>query len=290
MYIPLWFLVVALIVGVYYYSKSKKTNVGTNLFKQNFSYKLEITLEPNWNSLYKKLVNPKSEEEWKKLLDKKISKIDNSDDSGLWGRRYHFTEYYDSASGLTNRFQTTFTRNKNLFSTVDEFGDFGLIFESDRDLSQNSEDRGKLGVEINESSIRNNIYDKYVGGRSIPEKEDYLYNFPLHDVFSFLFTLGQRFHEAEENPIIKWPDHIEEKFKQLGIKYETYFDYEPTIFDIEKEDKEFFDKIGKPKVALFGDEKGYLTSDIAHYWIKLKIFRPNENDRIPTVLDSKMRT
>jgi len=32
----------------------------------------------------------------------------------------------------------------------------------------------------------------------------------------------------------------------------------------------------------YGDDKGYLTSDEASYWVKLKIFRPSENDRIPT--------
>jgi hypothetical protein len=288
MYIPTWLIIGVVILGIYYFVKSKKQNNMTGIFKQNFSYKLDITLQPDWYKLYKKVSTPKSEKEWEKELEEKIKKSDESD---LWQRSYHFTEYYDSASGLTTRFQRIFLKNgKQLSLPVDEFGDFGYVFEADRELEFDKKDkdgnleslRGKLAFEITEDSIRNNVFDKHIGGRSIPEKEDYLFNFPLYEVFNFLFTLGQRFHETEDKPIIKWPDNIEKKFKELGIKYETYFDYEPTQFDIEKHDKELYEKLGKPKIALYGDDKGYLTSDEASYWVKLKIFRPSENDRIPT--------
>ena len=118
------------------------------------------------------------------------------------------------------------------------------------------------------------------------EKEDYLFQFPLDKIFNFLLALGQRFHGLERNTIIKWPDHIEKEFKELGIKYETSFDYEPNPFDIEKHDKEFYEKWGQPKITLSSSKRnnGYFKSekDGTSFGISLKIFRPGENDRVAT--------
>jgi hypothetical protein len=164
-------------------------------------------------------------------IDEKLKKHD--EDTDLWGRRYHFTEYYDSASGLITRFQqTTLANGKEHFATVDEFRDSGYSFLSDREVewhNRRNRDRkseedatGKLAVEIEEDSIRNSIFDKNIGGPSIPGRDDYLYGFPIYEVFNFLLALGRRFHETEGNAIIKWPNQIEEKLKRAGIKYETF--------------------------------------------------------------------
>lgn len=283
MYISTLGVVILVAVGAYFLRSLRNEKKLSK--KSKFSYKLDITVEPNWYKVYERICNPKSEIEFAKYIEEKVKKSDS--DSDLWGRRYHFTEFYDSVSGLTSRFQTTFSNNgKRYYFATDNFGDFGYIFNSDQKVDfDNGSGRGKFGVEITESSIKNNALDQNIGGRSISKREDYLYTFPLDDVFSFLFTLGQRFHEAEGNSVIKWPDHIENKFRELGIKYETYFDYEPEQFDIEKEDKEFYEKIGKPKIALYGNDRGFLSSDLVDsYWVKLKVFRPDENDRIPRSL------
>jgi len=72
----------------------------------------------------------------------------------------------------------------------------------------------------------------------------------------------------------------------LGIKYETSFDYEPNPFDIEKHDKEFYEKWGQPKITLSSSKRnnGYFKSekDGTSFGISLKIFRPGENDRVAT--------
>src|SRR3989338_262522 len=295
MYIPAWLIIGAIIVGIYYFSKSRKGNTTSNnmpnIFKQNFSYKLDIHIEPSWFVLYKKVSAGKPEKEIEKEFESKIKKSEDAD-ADLCGRRYYFTEYYDSASGIKTRFQRVFcSSGKQYFYPVDEFGDSGYFFESDRwghkqsgdESDEARENRKKLTVDIGEDYIRNDMFDKHIGGPRSDfdyEKENYLFQFPLGEVFSFLFTLGQRFHETEDKPIIKWPDNIEKKFKELGIKYETFFDYEPTEFKIEEHDKELYEKLGKPKIALYGDEKGYLSSDEAIFGVKLKIFRPGENDRI----------
>jgi hypothetical protein len=140
-------------------------------------------------------------------------------------------------------------------------------------------------VQVGEDFIRCGIFDRYVGGPRSDfdyEKEEYVFSFPLSDIFNFLFKLGMRFHDAEDNNIVKWPDNIEKKFKEMDIKYETYFDHEPTLFDIEKHDKDFFEKIGKPKVSLHSSQRdrGFLVANGTYFGVQLKIFRPGENDRV----------
>lgn len=273
-----------------------------NPLKHPFSYRLDIGIEPNWNALYKKAVNPKSEKEWEKIIEKKGKELEKGEDQNMFGRRYHFTEYYDSATGLTTRFQQVRLWNgKQYFYDTDEFGDRGHFFESDSSLGapldeddKSREKREKLSVEVGEDFIRNEIFDKYIGGARGDwdyEKENYLFRFPLHDVFNFLFALGTRFHETERRMIIKWPDEIEKKFKEYGIKYETIFDYEPEALKLEEWDKDFYEKIGRPKISNISIDSrvpghsAYLcTDDHTYYRVSLKLFRPGENNRIATDL------
>lgn len=262
----------------------------TKIFKENFSYKLDISIEPHWDKIYKKLYDPKSEQEYiAHTEEKKKARHEVSD---LFGRVYNFTEFYDSASGLITRFQRTRLANETWLSGfVDEFGDRGYMFESDnnpigpRDTEEKKKAREKLTVQVGEDFIRCGIFDRYVGGGRADfdfKKEDYVFSFPLTDIFTFLFKLGTRFHNTEGNTIIKWPDDIEKKFKEMDIKYETYFDSEPTLFDMEKHDKDFFEKIGRPKISLYSSssDRAYLSSDGTYFGVQLKIFRPDENDRI----------
>jgi len=228
MYIPAWLIIGAIIIGIYYFARATKynnlNNNMSNIFKQRSSYKLEVQIGPNWYHLYKKLFNPKSEKEWEKSLEDKIKKSEKDDGSfNLWGRRYVFIEYYDSASGLTTRFQRVLYQNgKKDCYPVDEFGESGYVFESDgeysiRDNEEKRAETNRLSIEIGEDFIRNDIFDKYIGGPKSGfdyEKENYLFQFPLFQVFSFLFALGQRFHGTERNTIIKWPT----RFGGLSLK------------------------------------------------------------------------
>lgn len=292
MYIPIWLIIGAVIFVIWHFNKKQTTKNSPAIFKQDFSYKLDIHIEPSWFVLYKKLSKGKSEKEIEKELESKIKKSEDAD-ADIYGRRYYFTEYYDSATGLKTRFQKVICLSgKQFFYPVDEFGDRGYFFESDlwgnkqngEETDEERENRKKLTIGIGEDYIRNYIFDKWKGGlrRDFEyEKENYLFQFPLSEVFNFLFTLGQKFHDTGDKTIIKWPDNIEKKFKELGIKYETYFDYEPTEFKIEELDETLYEKLEKPKVALYGNGKGYFSSEEAFYAVSLKIFRPSENDRIP---------
>jgi len=262
-----------------------------NSSQKNHSYKLEIGIEPNWNKIYKQIANPKDEETWKKAMAEKTA---SADFSGIWGRRYFFTEYYDAVSGLMSRFQRIISCDgKDKIYPVDEFADSGWVFDSDNSLDYEDlnfddarEHQNKLTVEVGESYIRNEIFDKHIGGPRADldyRPENYLFKFPLHEVINFLMALGTRFHGIENNTIIKWPSQIEKKFQESNIKYETHFDYEPKEFNIEEHDVDFYKKWGEPKICLYGGSRSagsFLIGPYGtHYNIKLKIFRPGENSR-----------
>jgi len=309
MYIPTWILIGIVVAVVYYVSRTKKhaPSNNTTFFSEQetikkYSYRLTISFEPNWYQVLKKIHNPKNEKEWESI-SKKIEKVKKDHDKDLCGRRYYFTEFFDSATGLITRFQHTILPNgKQLFSILDKFGDAGYIFEADHkfDLNESEEEknaRDKFTIEIGEDFIRNEIWEKNIGGLKYDfeyEKENYLFSFPLYDVFNFKMAMGQRFEGAEENVILEWPDKIKKQFDSLGIKYEVISDFEPSIFNIEEYDKEFYQKMGKPKIASGGPDKflsAYLSSDLAYYKVSLKLFRPDENYRISEnisfVLDEK---
>lgn len=296
MYIPAWILIGMIVAAFVFYSRSKQSNGSLNILKQSleaprYSYRLAISFEPNWYQILKKIYAPKDEKEWE-VCEQKIKAIKKNQDADMFGRRYRFTEYYDASSGLIQRFQLTlFPSGKQLFAPVDEFGDRGKIFESmdsyERDLSEEEQIfRKQLTVEVGEDFIRKNIYDEHIGGPKIDfdyEKKDYLFSFPLHDVFNFRYALGSRFVGTEDNTVIKWPNTIEKTFKELSIKYETYFDYEPDALKMEEYDKQFYERMGKPKIISGGSSRfhqGYLSSDSGFYSMSIKLFRPGENDRI----------
>jgi hypothetical protein len=130
MYIPTWIFIGIIILWIYYVTNKRPSDFGNkdNTLKDNYSYRLDIYIEANWRAIYKKLCSPKSESNWKKFLSEKIRES-KDENSSLWGRRYYFTEYYDSISGLTTRFQRIICQNGNqFFYPVDEFGDRGYIF------------------------------------------------------------------------------------------------------------------------------------------------------------------
>src|SRR3989344_7410535 len=100
MYIPIWLIIIGVVAGIYFFNRSKKRDGGglatginnmENIFKQSFSYKLDITIDPNWTALHKKLIKPESEKEWEKLVEKKRKELEKEDDESIFGRRYHFT-------------------------------------------------------------------------------------------------------------------------------------------------------------------------------------------------------
>ena len=108
---------------------------------KNFSYRLHISLNPDWYNIYRRCNPDQSKEKQNEFIDEMNKKMKDSNfaDSVLWGRNYNFTEFYDSTSGLTILFQEMYytyphENLKKTFSIVDKFGDLGYLIEKDKDI------------------------------------------------------------------------------------------------------------------------------------------------------------
>lgn len=271
--------------------------------KEEFSYKLDISILPKWPDLYKKLCKPESEKAWNEILDKVMLYEQRSDlvgddyglfgKNGLYGKSCVFTEYYDSASGLIMRFQGVHddASGRTERSPVSQFGLRGWVFDDDNTWSRedltNDVWRDHLAVEIGEGFIRNRIFDKNTGSvkdsDSDYEKSDYLFEFPLFDVVRFLFVLGRKFGRRTEGKLIrKWPDHITKQLKDDGVKYTIFSDDEMSnLIDIKSNAPDFFEEFGGPEVARTrGLGREFSSEVIRSYDVQLELFSPEDgNDR-----------
>jgi hypothetical protein len=198
--------------------------------KQNFSYKLDISITPN----------------------EKQDELKNHYSSN----GYLLTEYHDSVSGLIMRFKGTTRKNDNqcVFSPVDDFDQSGTQTE-------------------------------------FPD-------FPLNLVFDFLFSIGEHFHYGEDHLVIKWPEYLEKVFGECGVTPRNLDDYsESNIWDMGKEDKDFFELIGKPKISNWSAVGQYQefkidTEEIrCNYSVKLKIFwsEKDEEEKEEALRDAEIR-
>lgn len=247
------------------------------IIPQHFAYKLDVSLTPYWPMLAEKIAGSKTSKE----LDEMFAGRDKDSEGGLYGSYYNFTEYYDTASGLTVRHQTSSIGDKTHSNPVDEFLTYGSMFGHKMGSDVDRIKENKYSIAITEDSIRNNCFDQHIGGfSSIGDKEDYLIIFPLDSIVKFLAEVGLRFHDVENNVVIKWPDHIENELKERGFTYNSRLEYEPTLFDVEKHDKDFYERNGRPKFSLYGGGDPVFECKEAEYRVSFKMFRPKNNDRL----------
>jgi hypothetical protein len=164
---------------------------------------------------------------------------------------YLLTKYYDSVSGLTMLFKGARGQNDKQF-TFRPVDDF---------------------------------YESYLGEEELSEVAE----FPLNWVFNFLFAIGERFHGGEENIVIKWPEYMEKEFERVGVTPNSN-KYKPALWELERDDKDFFERIGKPEISAFnndgsfdfGYQKFEFDAKRISYQVKLKIFLPGK-DSYPEV-------
>lgn len=88
MYIPSWLIVVLILVGIFWYNRSKRTSVGSRIdqapsmasSQAAYSYKLDIHIEPNWFELYKKArIGGLSDDQIHEEIQKKIKDSEDPD-------------------------------------------------------------------------------------------------------------------------------------------------------------------------------------------------------------------
>lgn len=152
------------------YQKEIQEKMSAENNKNIPSYSLIIRMSPNWDKVYKKIYKKSSDEDFKEHIKKQVKNIDKND---LYGSIYEFTEYFDSASGLTILLQRIERKSGEiLFSNVWEFGENGCIFNSD----ENSQ------IFVSESGIQKMVMD--VAGLIPTEFFSYL---PIEPIFNFLY-------------------------------------------------------------------------------------------------------
>lgn len=261
---------------------------------QSYSYRLNIVFQPHWPNIYKEIYNNLSEgpekdrEAWGELSTAEKS-------ASLFQRKYFFTEYYDSSSGLKTRIQRTrFSGGRTSTITVDDFGDTGRVFDVDRvwnlgswERRQKKEDDedefSKLTCSITENAIYYDVVDKVQGGvnyLSTLEGEN-LFRVPLNEIVQILFVLHKL--GLDEHTVISWPDKINKTLNNAGVDYEAYFEYG----DFEKLDlKSNYPNLHKALPGLevskekFGGDSNF-KNKYNFYSIELEVFEPNDlNKRI----------
>ncbi|HVS89971.1 MAG TPA: hypothetical protein VHF01_17345, partial [Candidatus Acidoferrum sp.] len=89
-----------------------------------FSYRLTMKIEPQWAEIIKRVVGLKNDEE-QRNFGTKLKEHLQAD--RMLHRHYDFTEFFDSSSGLTTKFQRVHTDGKSYSGFVGDFRDAGYL-------------------------------------------------------------------------------------------------------------------------------------------------------------------
>ena len=240
-----------------------------------FSYRLKIAVEPQWAEIIKQVVGLYNDQEQKEFAERLK---DHLRDDRMLHRHYDFTEFFDSQTGLTAKFQRVHANGKTHSGFVQEFADAGYLFGRDNPLVPEDQ-QGKHQIAITEHGVRTECFDPHSGqfdsffGPS-------LFEFPIDALVEFGVALQLRFPEITTSHVTKWPDNIEAALQRNGTKYEDMWSYKPKEFNIEKEDREFFSRYGKPKVATTASwPTPYFMHPCCYYCIELEVFTPESAQR-----------
>jgi hypothetical protein len=134
--------------------------------------------------------------------------------------------------------------------------------------------REKYQIEISEHAIHTECFDPYSGKKN-SFGGDELFAFPIDAVLEFGIALQLRFPDLTTNHVIKWPDKIEAVLQDKGTKYETSFGYSPSERNLENEDRAFFTRYGRPKVATVDIWPApYFLGPCCYYCVELQVFTP----------------
>jgi hypothetical protein len=94
---------------------------------------------------------------------------------------------------------------------------------------------------------------------------------PIAAMLEFVIALQMLRPDTTTRSIVKWPDKIEQAFKENDIKYDASFDFDPKLVPLEKEAPEFFSKYGNPQIATL-EGRPWFTSECANYFLEIQTF------------------
>ena len=105
---------------------------------RRFSYRLKIAVEPQWAEIIKQVVGLRNNQEQKDFGERLKNHLR---DDRMLHRHYDFTEFFDSHTGLTAKFQRVHANGKTHSAFVNEFADAGRRTSSATDITAMSRHR-----------------------------------------------------------------------------------------------------------------------------------------------------
>lgn len=245
------------------------------LAKKPPSYKVDITVSPNWAEVVKwyfpKLNTDK--EAWEfigKLLDNPKVKID--EEQSLYGKQFSFVEFYDGVSGLNpiwSYHYKKFISDREILGWLlkDEEGLGGILNEK-FDIENKDGNRKSDFLEISPSHIA--THQEY-GGETISR-------IPYHDIVSFFIKIYEETGSAEWQ-VKKFPKEIQKAFDKAKIVYEPRLDthmgdLEPKTDLLESKSK----WVEESGVELYHQDVEHHTFKTPYFEVsfKLEFFSPDD--------------
>jgi hypothetical protein len=235
--------------------------------KTPISYRLQVSVEPQWAEIIKRVVGFRDEHEQRDFGTKLR---DHLSPDRLLHRKYDFTEFFDSQSGLTIKYQRVSTPDTTYGFFVREFCDAGHLFGWNNPLTP-KEDAEKLELAISEDSIRTHCFDPHTGRRNTMGPA--LCTLPLNAIVEFGVTLHRKL-ELNTNYVLRWSDEIEAALRKANTKY-IHPDAPLAERKIEKKDHDFFTRYGHPKLAKYESWPApYFENPCCYYSVDLQVFTP----------------
>jgi len=231
-----------------------------------FSYRLKISMEPDWAEIIRQAVGLKDEREQREF-GLKLPNPPQPD--RMLHKRYDFTEFFDSRSGLTVKFQRIHLDGATYSGFVKGFRDGGYLFGRTNPLLP-EEQNDKCLIEVTEHSIGIGFFDRNIGSTFT---NDPIFAVPIDALLEFGVALQLRFPDLTTSHVLKWPESIEMALQRRGTQYKTMFDFTPDERDLEDEDREFFERYGRPKLATTASwPTPYFLAPSCYYCIELEVF------------------
>jgi hypothetical protein len=122
-----------------------------------FAYRLEVRVEPQWAEIIRRVVGLRDEKEQREFGARIVLQDDR-----ILHRNYDFTEFFDTQTGLTTKFQSAHFNGKTYSRFVKEFCDSGYLFGRDSPLMPMAGDP-QYQIAITESSIGTHCFDPHGG-------------------------------------------------------------------------------------------------------------------------------
>ncbi|NCC70256.1 hypothetical protein EOM09_01605 [bacterium] len=172
--------------------------------RNNHSYKLGLTILPNWIEIIKKISNDENLSFEKVLNDIKNIKKD------LYRKNFTFTIFYNSLSGIEqiwSKYNTDFVNDLEII---------GTLFSSDLDDSYPDSNLNNF-ITINPSYIG---FPNVLPDNSLLEEEK-IGEIPFDEIIDFFIKLDRNLSDSSMYQIKKFPKELEDQFKKYNIEYDS---------------------------------------------------------------------